>query len=220
MIPKVAICCPCGDTVASLFAHDLCRMFGYTIRQRPDIELMYLLLHGSLVPKQREQLALDVLKTDYTHILWLDTDMRFPPETLLHLLDREQRVVAANYVERRPPFRPVAFPKLEKASTRLFTEPDDSGLVAVEAVGFGCVLMETDVLRQMPEPWFGVGWIPDTKEFVGEDVFFCCKARQYGETIWLDHDLSRSIEHVGSLSFNMTHANQFRSEWDANAVAR
>lgn len=214
VVPKVAICCPAGDTVATLFCHDLARMFGHTIRTAPEIELRYLVMPGSLIPKQREMLALEVLTTDCTHILWLDTDMRFPPNTLLRLLDRKVPIVASNYVERRPPFRPVAFPKLERASTRLFTEPEDTGLVKVDAVGFGVVLMETAVFRKMPEPWFAVGWVPDTKEYVGEDVFFCSKARQYGETIWLDHDLSREVEHIGHLSFNMTHGQQFREYMD------
>ncbi|HKW13326.1 MAG TPA: hypothetical protein VJS69_02465 [Candidatus Krumholzibacteria bacterium] len=211
--PKVAICCPTGDHVAAMWAHDFARMLGHTIRHRPDIDLLHLMMPGSLIAKQREALVLEVLKEapDYTHVLWLDTDMRFPPETLLGLLARQKRIVAGNYVERRPPFRPVAFPELRRANTRLFSRPEDKGLEEIEAVGFGCVLIELDVFKSLPRPWFCVGWVKETQEHVGEDVFFCETARRNGEHIWLDHDLSQHIGHVGTLEFTMTHSLAYHS---------
>jgi hypothetical protein len=208
--PKVAVCCPSGDQVASLFCHDFARMMGFTIRNRPEIDLMSLFMPGSLIPKQREALAEEVLQTDYTHLLWLDTDMRFPPDTILRMLNHHKRIVAANYVERRPPFKPVAFPQLQRASTRLYTEETSTGLVEVQAVGTGVMMVETDVFRQLPRPWFCVGWVKETQEFVGEDVFFCETARRNGEHIWLDHDLSKEVGHVGSFTFTFEHARQAR----------
>lgn len=211
--PKVAICCPTGDHVAALWAHDFARMLAHTIRQRPHIEMLHLMITGSLVPKQREALVLEVLETaaDYTHILWLDTDMRFPPDTLLRLLDRGQRIVAANYVERRPPFRPTAFPDLKASMNRLFSTPTDTGLEEIQAVGFGVVLTALDVYRQLPRPWFCMGWDKRTQEFVGEDVFFCETARRNGEHIWLDHDLSQQIAHIGTMEFTMANSMQYHS---------
>jgi len=213
LTPKVAICCPTGDHVAALWAHDFARMLGHTIRTQPEIDLLHLMISGSLVPKQREALVLEVLTSapDYTHTLWLDTDMRFPADTLLQLLARQQRIVGANYVERRPPFSPIAFPNLEKSNARLFTRPEDTGLESVQALGFGCVLVETAVFRKLPRPWFCMGWAKAIEEFVGEDVFFCETARRNGETVYVDHDLSQRISHIGTMEFTMANAMQYHS---------
>lgn len=211
--PKVAVCCPTGDHVAALWAHDFARMMGATIRTRPDIDLLHLMMPGSLIAKQREALVLEVLKEapDYTHILWLDTDMRFPPDTLLRMLRHQKRIVAGNYVERRAPYRPVAFPELKRANTRLFSRPEDTGLEEVQAVGFGCVLIETTVFKVLPRPWFCVGWVKETQEHVGEDVFFCETARRNGEQVWLDHELSQQIAHIGTMEFTMANALQYHN---------
>lgn len=211
-IPKVCICSPSTDLCAMLFAHDLCRLFGHTIRQHPDWELAHFLMPGSLIPKQREQLVREVLSAgDFTHILWLDTDMRFPADTLLRLLAHGQRFVAGSYVERRPPYRPVAFRSIQNSNDRLYTEPTTTGLEEIEAIGFGCVLTAVDIFRAVPEPWFAVGWMPETKEFVGEDVFFCTKAREHGERLFVDHDLTQQIEHLGQFPFAMSHGLQVRA---------
>lgn len=208
--PRVAVCIPCGDQVMSLWAFDYARMMGHTIRHRPEINMVELFTRGSLVPKQREMLAFDALETGYTHLLWLDTDMLFPPDTLLRLLDRHHRIVGANYVERRPPYVPNAFPNLQTPNVRLFTEPEDTGLVEVEALGFGCILIEADVFRHLPRPWFAAAWVAQIQEFMGEDVYFCNKAREHGERVWLDHDLSQQIGHIGYHPFTMAEARQAR----------
>ena len=43
------------------------------------------------------------LAVDATHILWLDSDMRFPADTLGRLLARNRDIVGANYCARRFP---------------------------------------------------------------------------------------------------------------------
>lgn len=203
---RVAICSPCTDTVQSMWAHDYAMMLGCTIRSEPSIELAASFMPGSLIPQQREDLVLEVLRGEFTHILWLDTDMRFPPDTLLRMLEREKRIVAANYVQRRKPFRPVTYPSFATPDVRLFTEVSDSGLVAVDAVGFGCVLTVVDVFKKLPEPWFAAAWVSETQEFVSEDVYFCRRAREAGEQIWIDHDLSQQVYHIGTFPFAMVDA--------------
>jgi hypothetical protein len=141
--------------------------------------------------------------------------MRFPPDTILRLLDRKERIVGANYTTRRDPYLPVAFPDLRYAKERVFTTPDSTGLEPVEALGFGCVMVEMDVFRKVPEPWFCVTWNPDTKVYMGEDVWFCCQAREHGETVYVDHDLSKDIKHIGGFEYGVEHAIQAKEQRDA-----
>src|SRR5260370_38965848 len=98
---KVAICVPAGDDVKTFWAHDLARMMTYTVAMRSDMGLQTLFCTGSLIVKQRNTLLKEVLKDGAaTHILFLDSDMRFPKDTLLRLLAYEAPAVCVNYTTR------------------------------------------------------------------------------------------------------------------------
>jgi hypothetical protein len=44
-------------------------------------------------------------------------------------------------------------------------------------------------------------WIPQLKCYCGEDVYFCQKLVESGTDLWIDHELSRAVKHVGSYSY-------------------
>jgi hypothetical protein len=56
----------------------------------------------------------------------------------------------------------------------------------------GVFLMRTSVVPEHPEPALLVLDATET-----EDVYFC-PAPEAGHTIYIDHDLSKSVGHVGS----------------------
>jgi hypothetical protein len=41
--------------------------------------------------------------------------------------------------------------------------------------------------------------------YIGEDVFFCQKAAAAGFKIWIDHDVSKEIGHIGTFEFKHDH---------------
>ena len=55
----------------------------------------------------------------------------------------------------------------------------------VEAVGFGCLLMNTRVLKKVEYPWFAVVTDADYPE----DVGFCRRALEAGARIWVRGDV-------------------------------
>ena len=57
---------------------------------------------GSEVAMQRQQLVDQALDTSCTHIMWIDSDMKFPPDTLQILLSYKKDIVAGNYSTRVP----------------------------------------------------------------------------------------------------------------------
>jgi hypothetical protein len=70
------------------------------------------------------------------------------------------------------------------------------GLEAVDATGFGCLLMQTDVVETLGRPWFRHG-LNDGGGDVGEDIMLCRGLQRAGYTIWIDHDLSKQVGHIG-----------------------
>jgi hypothetical protein len=207
---NVAVLIPAGDHVATFWCHDYARMFAWTASTRPDIGLTQVFCTGSLVPKQRNTLLKAALEDgSFTHALFMDTDHRFPKDTLLRLLSHEAPAVCVNYTKRNWPFEPVAY-AVGEGWRPLYTLPESEGLERVAACGFGIVLIDLKAIKAMKEPYFMVGFNPNTKTYMGEDVYWSVKLGELGLPLMLDHDLSKEVAHIGRLELTVEHAQKYR----------
>jgi hypothetical protein len=187
---KLAIAVPAHDHVSAYFANDLARLYAATCAAVPMVTLAMMV--GTFVHHAREKLLHDVTSLwGATHILWLDADMTFPPDTALRLLAHDRAVAAANYVTRVAPYRPTATRDGQHVSSMGAT-----GLEDVDHVGMGVFLMKTTVVQDLPRPRF---WYSTPTET--EDVYFCRLLRAAGTTICIDHDLSKDVGHVGQHTY-------------------
>lgn len=208
---SVCVAIPSGDQWQATFGYSLARMMGHTAKYA-NLEVHLAVFKGSLIPKQREaavEYALDRPQT--THVLFLDSDMVFPPHTLVRLLEHGLSAVCASYTERQPPYRPVAFADHDYQE-RVWPSPENTELRAIAACGFGCFLVKTDVLKAMSWPHFAVASNPEYHAFVGEDIFFCRKLHEMGVPLVLDQQLTNEIRHVGSYEFRPTDAVRWRED--------
>lgn len=207
---RVVICYPCHDRVHAGFCNDLAHLIGSFAGQNqgpipgfdeyPSIAVNN--CQTSILPDGRQKLVEFSKKHDSTHILWLDSDMRFPKETLHLLLGHGKKIVGANYISRRPPYRYTAATLDNK---ELATTPQTTGIVRVGHIGFGVLLTDISVFEG-DGPWFAFDWHRDreTKAWkpIGEDVFFCRQAIEAGHEIWCDHDLSNAVGHIGEWTYS------------------
>ena len=69
-------------------------------------------------------------------------------------------------------------------------------------VGFGVMLVNTEVYRKVPLPWFSFEWLPEKQIYRGEDYFFCMKVRAAGYPIFIDHDVSKEVRHLGEFGYS------------------
>ena len=199
---KIAICVPCRDSVMSGFAFDLANMVGYTARNT-DHKITLLQMPGTLIFTQREMLANDALADGAEAILWIDSDMRFPANTLEVMLSRKVPILGVNATTRRAPILPTALNlEMEKDSAvlRKVESRGKQGIEKVTAVGFGVTLVRSQVFREIPKPWFNIIW-KDDGDIIGEDVHFCVKALDCGIETYVDHDLSPLIKHIGTKEY-------------------
>jgi hypothetical protein len=74
----------------------------------------------------------------------------------------------------------------------------------VDVVGFGVVLMRTAIVNGWSQPWFRHG-LNDQFGDVGEDVMFCRAVRAAGHAIYIDHDLSKEVGHIGQYTYRPHH---------------
>ncbi len=190
---KLAIGGPTRDTVSAKFAVDAAHLFAYTREHGPwgtQVEMDW--VASTYIHVGREWFLEASMKQGATHVLWLDTDMRVPRETAVLLALHERPIVACNYRVRQASGLFTAF----RGESRVPTTERSTGLEAVEYVGMGAMLMRTDVVTDLGRPWFRHG-LNELGGDVGEDVMFCRGLGHAGHTIYIDHDLSKQVKHIG-----------------------
>jgi len=208
---KIKIGIPARDTVMTGFAHSLAVMTAKTVALVPEIELSVSTSSGTLICNQRNDLADAAIKEGCDWLVYLDSDMRFPSDTIIRLLARNAPIVSANYVTRRTPPEPIAF-KSTKTLEKLYTDEDSTGVEACAANGFGVMMIHTSVFKAMPRPWFLIPYIPEKDGFWGEDVWFCNQARKVGYDVLIDHDLSKQVKHIGIREYDYLDALAVKDE--------
>lgn len=188
------------------FCFDLARLVQYEAK-RGENEITLLQMPGTLIFTQREQLAADALNLGMEQLLWIDSDQRFPVNTLEVLQSHGVAVVGANATTRREPILPTALNlRLERKDGEVMQvwekveSRGKSGVEQVTAVGFAATLIERAVFERIPKPWFDVIWT-NAGKVIGEDVAFCVKCLEHSIPVYVDHELSMSVGHIGTRVF-------------------
>jgi hypothetical protein len=197
------------------YAHDLANMMGYTAAKRPDITLGNYMSLGTMIFDQRIRLAREAVEDKSDYVLWFDTDMRFPRDTLIRLLNHKKDFVAANYVTRQIPPEPISFNLVDdgKKWIRVPTSKENTGLERVDGTGLGVALTSTKLIKEVDDgktPMFWFQYSLKNHTTLGEDIYFCIKCKQKGFDIFIDHDLSKEVKHVGMMEFVHEHVEEER----------
>lgn len=195
---KVAICVPCRGQIEQGTAFDLARLVGHT---QQDVKLYTSL--GTLIFDQRNKMVEDALFEGADYILFIDADMRFPTDTLDRMLAHQKKIVAVNATTRSIPVKPtsktVQINEDGSIDWIAVSSKDKTGIEKVDAAGTGIMLIASEVFK-LEKPWFYFEQLPNDK-LLGEDVYFCIKAKDAGIDTYIDHDLSREIGHIGSYTY-------------------
>jgi hypothetical protein len=190
---KLAICVPVRDTIHSGFTYCLTELVAKLVTDKIEYNLYF--ENGSILPDQRNRLVDSAKRDECTEILWLDSDMVFPPDVYFGLSKRKRSVVACNYSTRHWPFRSVAFTSDKDMDNRLTKR---KGLHEVASVGMGVMLTDMKVFEKLHLPYFSFKYDRKTESYIGEDVEFCRTARDYDFKIYVDADLSEKCAHLGT----------------------
>jgi GT2 family glycosyltransferase len=127
---------------------------------------------------------------DYSHILWIDSDTLFDPPDFKKLLDRDVDIVAGCCKKDDKLYTVSKYEVREGESMMCLEDKDLTGEDLIEARGFGFafVLIKRGVFEKIERPWFETTMkrYAGKEHFVGEDIFFCLKAQEYGFKLWID----------------------------------
>lgn len=167
---------------------------------------------GSILPKNRLEIVKRALQGQYSHILFLDDDMTFPPDVLLRLIKHGKAVIACNCPTKMLPSTSTARSKGSGTIGVPVCSNTGSGIEKVWRVGTGVMLVETRVFKCIPQPWFPIEWNQELCDYTGEDWAFCQRLEEHNIPIYVDHALSREIGHVGSHEFRHTDIPVFKQD--------
>jgi hypothetical protein len=186
--PVVAIGCPSGDMVHKSFAMSLASLTATCAKA--GIQVILTDARSSIVSHARSNCVLDALDHRVDYLLFLDSDMTFPRDTVSRLLAHRKDIVGGTYRKRGPPFETMGLGMVDGPIEVA------SGLVQMRRLPTGCMLIDMRVFAELKKPYFMM--VSDMKAGVeyGEDVVFCDRARNAGFTIWCDVDLSMELTHV------------------------
>ena len=203
---KIGIAIPTAGTVRMGFAASLVGMVakfaagGVPTVPEAKISLALHVLESSNWITNREKLARASVDDGETHLLFLDDDMTFDPRVLEILLGRRQAIVTTNYLIKTDP--PTDFVAVSLDGQRVMTKAESTGIMPVAYSGFGVSLIEVEVFRKTPQPWFMPDFNAEKSEYTTEDNPFFRRAREAGFTVYVDHDASKLVSHMGIKSWN------------------
>jgi len=137
----------------------------------------------------------------YHYLFCVDSDIELPSDTLVKMLNHDKDIISGVYIQRLE----------DRCTPELFYINDtggvshydinalEKGLMKIDACGFGCVLIKSDVLRAMEYPHFVYQSSIDFQHTVSEDTYFCRKASSLGFEIYADTTIV--CNHIGQKIF-------------------
>ena len=185
---KTLIAIPCMDMMHTMFVRSL---LGMGIVGECEITFSM----SSLVYDARNTLALKAINEKFDRVLWLDSDMTFRPDLFTKLsehLDNGLEFVSGLYMTRKPKYKPCLFKSIGPGKADFMLEYPKDQLFEIVGCGFGCVMMTTDLIREVGDK-FGYPFSPLMG--IGEDLTFCHYVGKLGKKLYCDSRLK--LGHVG-----------------------
>lgn len=137
--------------------------YGYTI--------------GRPYPQCHEELADIAVNQDFKYILFVEDDILLPPNAILKLVKADKDVITGIYWDRRT--GDDSHILVSKNYGELLDLDKEEEIFEIDNAGIGCVLIKTEVLRNIAKPWFDVGVIDDIVTSTS-DVWFYHKLKKAG----------------------------------------
>jgi len=194
---KVAICIPHSYLAFNKsFTISLLSLVSrfYTWNTKFKYELTIIVQNEGWIDTMRNLLVMQALDAGADYLLFLDTDMTFPEDTIVRMLKHFEEVddleaVTGLYTWKKPPFLPHVYHKLNKKTGKFKIAggfPIDKPFI-VEGCGFGVVMVKREVFERVPKPWFKMEMDKDDRVEYGEDLYFCKYARM---KMWCDPNIN------------------------------
>lgn len=161
----------------------------------------------SLVTRARNEMTATFLKTNHTHMFWLDADIEFTPEDVADVWNMDADIGVGVYAMKK---RDAQWFAAWKAGALVKDLDQWQGPVEVDYAGTGFMCIKREVIETLAEgaeSYEGPdGRVPalymtpiHNDGFESEDYHFCRVARDAGFSIMMNPDVR--LGHIGQYSY-------------------
>ena len=172
----------------------------------------------SVVSRARNMIAHEFLKSDCDHLLFIDSDMNFEPESVLRLLawNQTKPIVGGAYESRKEGKIYILSLEGDKDHVQM----DAMGNVKARRIATGFMMIQRKVFEKLAEmhpEWEHKDNTSDamlhsffdfkvTRDgYIGEDFLFCDRAQEAGFSVWIDPTIK--LGHMGIHEFKSDFGN-------------
>jgi len=195
--PIIGVCVPLYNMVPSVFHVHFINFFVHAAKTYP-LRLFH--VDSVAVDISRNALVEKFLQSDCDYLLFLDSDIVFPPNIVDLLMKHDKDFVSALYFTRKK-IKPMH--RILKNGE--YVSPDEvkpNELIEADAIGLGCCLIKRSVIEKVSgqnknKPLFNMK-LKNRTEFIGEDLFFCDLVQKAGFKIFVDTGLL--VGHFGVIA--------------------
>ena len=188
---KLLIAIPTLDFVHVKFMECLLKLIKQLDEEGIPYEVK--ILSGTLVYLAREELTAYALSFEFTHVLWLDSDMVFGEDLFDDLYESGKGFMTAIFHARRPGHQSCIFKSLVPPERYKWNEYPDTPFL-IKGCGMAATLVSTEILKAVKDH-FGNCFTPAYN--LGEDLAFCRRADELGIEIWCEP--CARVGHIGHL---------------------
>jgi hypothetical protein len=192
------------------FANTLCELQKHNIKVIPLI-----VTSGSLLVAERNRILEAFWQSEATHLLCIDSDLGWPAQAVLAMLEQNKEFVAGCYPARGKSNSFLFRPALNANGSIV----QEKHLLKMTHIPAGFMLLSRGGIKKMrdhfPELWYSPKDKRDDTEstfclfntevydgeFWGEDYVFCRRAREAGLEIWVDPLIQ--FDHAGTIGMLM-----------------
>lgn len=187
---KLGICVPMYTVVPASFVVNFIHRLMELHTNGRNYEVKIYIEQSTVIDRARNLLTQRALNDGCDYIMFIDADMILPPNAIDNLIDMNLPIASGLYFQKGKPYLPVArLKRNEDDEDHRFLEDFEFGkIIKVAGAGFGCVLIKANVFREIEYPWFKFDWkeIRGKLEQIGEDLYFCDKAKDAGYDTYLN----------------------------------
>src|SRR3990167_8995447 len=160
----------------------LTEFYKWKIRGKKPHELSIVCKGLVCLDEARNGLVRLALENKMTHILFLDTDQTFLPETvrlMMECFENNPRVEAVSgiYTWKKAPFAPHLYGGYKDGKFYGASKFPLDELFEIEAAGTGLLGIKISVFKRTEYPWFKFEFNKDGTFKFGEDLYFFRKAK-------------------------------------------
>ena len=156
--------------------------------------------------------------TNADYLMFIDSDMQFPPYGVSRLVKRDLDVVGGVYFRKEAEARPLVFRYSAEGLFETMKDVPVDEVFEVDGIGTGFMLIKRKVIeaftpavcKELGNP-FGIGFGPTGRE-EGEDLSFCRRAQKLGFKVWADPTIP--LGHIGKIAYTRQNYEGFKGFQD------